>query len=393
MKTSLTTFSPELLGAALDAVPSEMALIRLGGDIVAVNRKWCDFADAGGYRGRDYAVGTNYLTVCDTAVGPGSEFAAPVATGIRAVAAAGDGRAEFAFEYPCHPPDGSRHAWKQVRVRRCEAPGFCGLAVVHEDVTPAREAAEVAGKMLDRVRLELDEARRIARAKDEFLAMLSHELRTPLNAVLGWVQMLRRGLVGPADMPGVLEVIEGGTRAQARLIGDLLDLSRMAVGKLDIRPEAVRPADAVRAAVEGAAMTAREKGVRLETDLGADVGLVRADPARLQQVVWNLLTNAIKFTPAGGSVSVRTSGGNGTARIAVADTGKGIAPEALDKIFDQFWQADPSCVREHGGLGLGLAIVKRIVDLHGGRVWAESEGPGRGATLSVELPTLDPRPA
>ncbi|MBV9659096.1 MAG: PAS domain S-box protein [Verrucomicrobia bacterium] len=227
------------------------------------------------------------------------------------------------------------------------------------------------------------------RSKDEFLATLSHELRTPLNAILGWAHLLRGD--GPADQESWttgLEVIERNTRAQVQLIEDLLDVSRIITGKLrlDVRP--VDLGDVIHAALDTVRPAAEARGVRLQPLLDPRAGPVSGDPDRLQQVIWNLLTNAIKFTPRDGRVQVRLERANSHAEISVADTGQGIAPEFLPFLFDRFRQADSSTTRRHGGLGLGLAIVKNLVEMHGGTVGASSPGKGGGTTLTVRLPLL-----
>ena len=240
-----------------------------------------------------------------------------------------------------------------------------------------------------RARAEAETANRI---KDEFLATLSHELRTPLNAVLGWAITLRSGRLDDATAARALEAIERNARAQSQLIEDLLDISRIVTGKLrlDVRP--VEPAAVVEAALDAVRPAAESKGIVLDTALEAQSGPVYADPDRLQQVVWNLLTNAIKFTPSGGRVEVRLQRTASSAVIVVQDTGQGIAADLLPHVFDRFRQADSSSTRTHGGLGIGLALVRHLVELQGGRVAAESDGPGKGATFRVRLPVLAPLP-
>ena len=242
---------------------------------------------------------------------------------------------------------------------------------------------------LEESRRKLDEANR---AKDEFLATLSHELRTPLNAILGWARLLRSGTLDADGTRRGPEVIERNTRVLAQLIEDLLDVSRIITGKLRLE---VRPVDVIgviTAAMEAVQTAADAKGIRLEARLDATLGVVSIDPDRLQQVIWNLLTNAIKFTPMGGRVDVRLERIDAGARLTVSDTGKGIRPELLPFVFDRFRQGEPSSGRQHGGLGLGLAIVRHIVELHGGVVRAESTGENLGATFTVDLP-FNPTPA
>ena len=236
---------------------------------------------------------------------------------------------------------------------------------------------------------KLQEARADAEAanrlKDEFLATLSHELRTPLNAIVGWTSMLTRGQVDPARMPRVFEALDRNAQSQAQLIADVLDVSRIVTGKLQLQLTTVDMCDLVAQATESVRPTA--SGRHLELSLvERSTCLVRGDAGRLQQVVWNLLTNAIKFTPAGGSIRITVIRDARQVSVSVADTGAGIPPEFLPHVFDRFRQADQTSTRGHGGLGLGLSIVKHLVELHGGSVSAASAGPGQGARFTVRLP-------
>jgi signal transduction histidine kinase/CheY-like chemotaxis protein len=224
-----------------------------------------------------------------------------------------------------------------------------------------------------------------SRAKDAFLAMVSHELRTPLNAILGWAVLLRTpGNQEKAERG--LAVIERNARAQAKLIDDVLDVSRIISGKLSLSLGPTNVSDAITASVETVAPAADAKGIRIEASLPAEPLTITADAERVQQVVWNLLSNAVKFTPKGGNVRIEGSVAGSDVRIVVTDTGEGIRRELLDAVFAPFQQADTSTTRRHGGLGLGLAIVKQLVAAHGGTVHAESDGIGQGARFVVELP-------
>ena len=254
--------------------------------------------------------------------------------------------------------------------------------------TAARAAAEERKQLLDSERAARAEAERASGVKDEFLANLSHELRTPLNAILGWAQVLRRRVEDESELRAGLEAIERNARAQAQLIEELLDMNRIASGKvhLDLRP--VAPAAFIEAAIETLRPAAEAKGIRLEKRLDVAAGAVSGDAGRLQQVVWNLLSNAIKFTPRAGRVEILLERADGQIEISVADSGIGIKPEHFASIFERFRQAETSLAREHGGLGLGLAIVKQLVQLHGGTVRVSSAGEGRGATFVVRLPPI-----
>ncbi len=245
-------------------------------------------------------------------------------------------------------------------------------------------------QLLGAERAARNELLRAAQLKDEFLATLSHELRTPLNAILGWAQILNGRAVSGPELYRGLEVIERNARAQARLISDLMDVNRIVSGRLRLDVKPLDPVQVIGAAVESLAPAAEEKQLVFEVELPEHGPVLSGDPGRLEQVAWNLISNAIKFTPPGGRVSVRLEQGVQHVRFSVQDTGSGIAPEFLPHIFERFRQGDPSITRRHGGLGLGLSIVRQLVELHGGRVWAESEGEGRGSTFTVELPVTLP---
>jgi PAS domain S-box-containing protein len=257
-------------------------------------------------------------------------------------------------------------------------PSPTGLSVFATDISDRKRAEQAA----EEARAQAELANRM---KDQFLATLSHELRTPLNAIVGWVQLLRSGRLETAAVERGLEAIERNTRIQARLIEDLLDISRIISGKLRLEPRPVEPVEVVEAALAAVAPAAEAKGLRVERRVDPAAGPVLGDPGRLQQVVSNLLSNAVKFTPAGGTIEVRVEPAGSRVEIAVADTGEGIRPEFLPYVFDSFRQADASTTRRQGGLGLGLSIVRNLVELHGGTVRVESPGHGQGATFTVSL--------
>jgi PAS domain S-box-containing protein len=265
--------------------------------------------------------------------------------------------------------------------------------ITFQDVTAQKRAAAERERLLESERAARAEAERANRSKDEFLAVVSHELRTPLNAILGWSTLLRRPGLAAAQLDKGLAVVERNTRLLVQLISDLLDVSRIVAGKLHVEREPVDLAACVEAAVESLRNTAAAKGVAIHEAIESIGGVVRGDPARLQQVAMNLVSNAIKFTPAGGRVEVRVARRGGRAEIVVRDTGQGIDPGFLPHVFDRFRQADGGTTRQHGGLGLGLAIVRSLVELHDGSVRVESEGIGKGATFTVSLPSPAGRPA
>jgi PAS domain S-box-containing protein len=257
-----------------------------------------------------------------------------------------------------------------------ELAGYVGSAT---DITEERAAVTLAEDALR-------EAERASRAKDDFLATVSHELRAPLSPILTWVRMLHEGALDAEKQARALEVIERNARMEAQLIEDLLDVSRIVGGKMRLQVQPVVLADVVQHALDTIQPAADAKGIRLQPVLDSTVDPISGDPDRLQQVVWNLLSNAVKFTPKNGRVQVVLERVNSHVEIAVIDTGQGIAPEHVSRLFDRFWQGDASPDRGHVGLGLGLAIVRHLVELHGGTVTAESPGEGHGSTFTVKLP-------
>ncbi|HEX8499910.1 MAG TPA: PAS domain S-box protein [Pyrinomonadaceae bacterium] len=263
-----------------------------------------------------------------------------------------------------------------------------------EHVTAMRMAANLAAVAIENMRLLQFETRARAsaeeasRLKDEFLATLSHELRTPLTAILGWASMLRDSRLDEQTFKMAVEIVERNARTQQQIVDDILDVSRIITGHLRLEAGPVDLRHVVEDAAETVAPAAAAKSIRLRAEFEPGVGPVTGDPRRLQQVVWNLLLNAVKFTPIGGEVRARLGRSDSHARLTVTDTGAGIRPNFLPYVFDRFRQGDQSTTRVYGGLGLGLAIVRHLVELHGGTVKAESEGEGRGSTFTVELPLL-----
>ena len=300
----------------------------------------------------------------------------------------------YDIEYRTVAPDG-RIRWVRAKGRAYfDATGaptrFDGITL---DITALKTIEQRRENMLATERAAREEAERSIRIKDEFLATLSHELRTPLNAILGWSQILTRDQLESSDAKLGLQAIERNTRAQAQMIEDLLDMSRIGAGKLRLDVRRLVLGDVVAEAIQSVRPSAEVKGVRLITVIDPNAGPIAGDAGRLQQVIWNLLTNAIKFTPRGGLVKVLLERVNSHLELNVTDTGEGIEPEFLPHVFERFRQADASTTRRHRGLGLGLSIVKQLVELHGGSVRAKSPGKGQGSTFTLTLPlapTTDP---
>jgi signal transduction histidine kinase len=251
-----------------------------------------------------------------------------------------------------------------------------------------RRGEDERASLLEREQQARQEAEAANRAKDEFLATLSHELRTPLNAIVGWSHLLRTGQLDEASALRAIEVIDRNARAQSQIVADVLDVSKIVMGKLKLQPAPVAIVPVVESALQGVRAAADAKGVRIETAFDPREAAVSGDADRLRQVVWNLLSNAVKFTPQGGRALVQVRHLGAEVEIRVEDNGAGIAPEFLPHVFERFRQSDQSSTRRHGGLGLGLALVRHLVELHGGRVTASSGGANQGAAFVVRLPAV-----
>lgn len=258
------------------------------------------------------------------------------------------------------------------------------------DITEGKRSERERERLLAEAEHAREQAEAASRVKDEFLSTLSHELRTPLTAIVGWIYLLRGGRLEEAARVRALDAIDRNAGAQSQVISDILDLSRIVGAKfrLEVRPIQVAPV--VAAAIETLMPAANARGIKLQTLLDPAAGLVSGDTDRLRQIVWNLISNAIKFTDKGGRVTVRVERVDPHVVITVEDSGVGISPQVLPHVFERFRQGDSSNTRNHGGLGLGLAVVRHLVELHGGQVTASSAGEGRGATFTVTLPLLDP---
>ncbi len=267
---------------------------------------------------------------------------------------------------------------EQGRVRGCIG--------VFLNITDLKQAEREREQLLARERDARAEAETASRVKDEFLAVISHELRTPLNSILGWAQLLRGGRLDIATSARALESIERNAKAQAKLVDDLLDVSRIISGKLHLEVRQIELMHVVNAAVDSLRHAIDAKEIQLETVMDVSASRIQGDPTRLQQVIWNLLSNATKFTPKGGRIEIRLERKGDSSQFIITDNGKGIRPDFLPYVFDRFRQEDSSRTRRHGGLGLGLAIVHNLIELHGGVVEVYSAGEGCGATFRVTIP-------
>ncbi|TAK06218.1 PAS domain S-box protein [bacterium] len=261
-----------------------------------------------------------------------------------------------------------------------------GAVLIFRDITERRRTEEERSRLLASEQAARAQAEEASRAKDEFVAIVSHELRTPLNAILGWAELMRMDNLDAAQIAQATESISRNVKMQAQLIGDLLDISRIVTGKMSMDVRSVEPAAIVEAVIDLLRPAAESKSLHIQAHLKPEGAMISGDPNRLQQIVWNLLSNAVKFTSINGRIEVRVERIDPHLQIMVRDSGEGIDPAFLPYVFDRFSQANTSSMRTHGGLGLGLAIVRHLVELHGGRVRAESAGEGQGATFTVLFP-------
>ena len=266
-----------------------------------------------------------------------------------------------------------------------------GIVLVFRDASERREAERRKQALLDREQEARRAAENLSRSKDEFVATVSHELRTPLNAIFGWVRLLRSGNLNDAQHAHALEVVERNTRAQAQLIEDLLDMSRVVTGHLRLDMRRVELPGVIQSAVDAVRPASEAKEIEIAVDLDASVGPISGDPDRFQQIVWNLLTNSVKFTNKGGRIELTLTSEGSDAVLCVKDTGIGMSAELIPHIFERFHQGASSASRTHGGLGIGLALVRHLVEMHGGTVDAQSDGEGRGSTFVIRMPMLGTR--
>jgi signal transduction histidine kinase len=296
-----------------------------------------------------------------------------------------DAGADGYLTHPVEPPVLVGTVNSFLRTRRAEAARRLAEASREQLLASERAASERAAR---------EEAERANAMKDQFLAMLSHELRNPLNAIVGWAEVLRvRNSDTDPNLARGLNIITNAANAQAQLIADLLDISRISAGKLSLEMQPVRVSQIVANAVESTESSARARNIATHCRVPDADPVVLGDPVRLQQVVWNLLHNAVKFTPPGGRIDVEVEHTEDQVEIVISDTGIGIPPEVLPHVFEQFRQGDAGTRKSHGGLGLGLAIVRLMVDAHGGEVSAESPGVGHGACFRVRLPLTPEAPS
>jgi PAS domain S-box-containing protein len=368
------------LAAIVDQATTGIAQTDLEGRVMLVNQRYCDLAG----RTRDAVMDGSFADTFQ------AEDRARAAAALRGLTV---DEPEAAIETRHVRPDGS-FRWVDVSlslVREADEPR--SIAIVALDATGRHAAEEAAragdlerGDLLARAQKARQEAEAASQAKDEFLAVVSHELRTPLNTLRLWAGVLRNGPRDAQTIARAVDTIDRNAILQARLIEDLLDASRIVSGRFRLAIERVDLARIIEPAIEAVRAAARNKAIVLTSALDPATGAVLGDSTRLQQVVWNLLSNAVRFTPAGGRVTLGLRRLGPEAEVTVTDTGRGMAPGLLPRVFDRFRQGESGTMRSHGGLGLGLSIARQIVELHGGTIQADSPGEGRGATFTVCLP-------
>lgn len=372
----------QLNQTVLDSMQEHIAVLDQNGNIIAVNRAWNDFVSGSeGNLNKRIGVGSSYLKVCDSSSGEQAAEDSIISSGIKDVLT---GLLDhFTLEYPCHSPGGE--SWFLLQVSPLSR-GRGGAVVTHLDITERKKGEAERMRLLNEAEAARKAAEAANRAKDEFIAQVTHNLRSPLNAILGWSKVLRSHAVDEKTVSDALATIQQSAEKQKHLIEDLLEASRMATGnlRLDVRP--VSLSAVVHSAMEVMRPACEAKEINCETELATDADAINGDSARLEQVIWNLVSNAVKFTPRGGKVKVRIERADPHVQITVSDTGKGIQPAHLPHLFERYWQSDDSDRHRGGGLGLGLSFVRHIVELHGGTVSAESAGKDCGAKFIVTLP-------
>jgi PAS domain S-box-containing protein len=366
----------------LDSLPAHIAVLDKEGNIVSVNIAWEKFGL------HHHACVLPRLSVGENYLEPSRHpDAAKAVKGIRALLA---GEQEiFAMEYSCKTNEGERWYSLTVAPLVTNERAAGGAVVSHLDISERKEIELERSRVLERERTARAIAEDANRSKDEFLAIVSHELRTPLNSILGWTQLLSDGNLDDAATRQGLSVIERNVRTQSHLINDLLDVSRIVTNKMLIEPQPLSLQQITQNAIDITLPFAQEQNITVITDFQSDPQIY-ADPHRLQQVLWNLLHNAVKFSTPGEAVVITLGTKNEQAELTISDNGVGISPEFLSSIFDRFRQADGTPTRRHGGLGLGLAISKHLIELHQGTLVAASAGEGQGATFTISLPLLHP---
>lgn len=363
-----------------ESMPQKIFTAQPNGDIDYFNQQWMNFTGLSFEQIRDWGW-TQFIHPDD------------LEENLRVWQKSIDTGEDFQLEHRCRRADGA-YRWHLSRARAMQEESGNVLMWIGSstDIDDVKQTEAELQSLVAREQAAHTEAQAANRVKDEFLATVSHELRTPLNAIVGWARLLRSGSLLQRDIDRAIEIIDRNADAQATIIDELLDISRIISGKLQIEQQPVNLVDVINAAREVTRPAAEAKAIEINLLLDGTAGPVIGDAVRLQQVIWNLLSNAIKFTPREGRVDVNLSRQGTDVVIVVSDTGQGIEPAFLPHVFERFNQADPSEKRLHGGLGLGLAIARHLVEMHGGAIRAESDGPHRGAVFTINLPIVSIKP-
>ncbi len=379
--------SQELTQATINSLDAHIAAIDEKGNIIVINKAWENFVKENAddlCQVHEATIGLSYKDIYQIGKKHSEE---ELETAIKGIGEVLNGeKDQLIFEYHCETKAGEHWFLVNVTPMRLEK---SGVVISQTDITSMKNVEKEREKVL-----QLEIETRIAfenlnRTKDEFLATISHELRTPLNAILGWATMLRAGDFDAETKSKALETIERNAQIQLKLTEDLLDVSQIISGRQSFKSEAVNPTEMLNSAIDAIELAARAKQIKIEKRFEKSDFLIAGDPNRLQQIFWNLLFNAVKFTQEGGTVEVLLEKNTKNARISIHDNGVGISDEFITLIFERFRQADGAITRKYGGLGLGLAIVKNLVELHGGTVNAVSDGIGKGSTFVVEIPLMN----
>ena len=356
--------SQKFTQATLNSLESHVAVIDSGGNILIINEAWNNFVEKHSEdlcALHDTAVKLNYRELYQRGMKNSPDDLEIVVQGVMKVLSGGENH--FSFVYPCETK--TEELWFLMTVTPLRTDKH-GAVISQTDITKLKSLEKEREGVLQLEQAARTELENASRAKDEFIATVSHELRTPLNAILGWSALLKDEESDSDTKLRAVETIERNARAQAQLIEDLLDISRIIAGKLELEIRPVNPADVLNATFDAVHLAAQAKQIEIRKSFDESGFLIAGDSSRLQQIFWNLLLNAIKFTPEGGIIKVSLEKTARTAKFIIADNGVGIEPEFLPRIFERFRQADGTTTRRHGGLGLGLAIVKNLVELHGG---------------------------
>jgi signal transduction histidine kinase/CHASE3 domain sensor protein len=379
--------SQELTQATINSLEAHIAAIDEKGNIIVINKAWETFVKENSddlCQVHEATIGLSYKEIYQIGKKHSED---ELKTAIQGIGEVLNGeKDQLTFEYHCETKSGEHWFLVNVTPMRLKK---SGVVISQTDITSMKNVEKEREKVLQLEIATRTEFENLNRTKDEFLATVSHELRTPLNAILGWATLLNAGELDSEMQQKAIETIERNAQIQLKLTENLLDVSQIMSGKQYFKSEAVNPTEMLNAAIDSIELAAKAKQIKIEKRFDKGDFLIAGDPNRLQQIFWNLLLNAVKFTQEGGTIEIVLEKNTKNAKISICDNGIGISDEFLSLIFERFRQADGTITRKYGGLGLGLAIVKNLVELHGGAVDAVSEGNGKGSTFVVEIPLMN----